>query len=649
MSGPPGVGRGPGPRGHGPGMAIDPTAKVRDFRGSLTRLVAALQPHRARMVVVAVFSAVGVLFNVLGPKVLGDATNIIFAGVVGRMVPAGVTREQAIAAVRASGERQLADMLSGIDFVPGRGVDVGLLGRTLLVVLALYLMAALAQWISARILTRIVQETGYTLRQTVQAKIDRLPLSYFGGHARGDLLSRVTNDIDNITQSLQQTLSQVVTSVLTVVGVLAMMVWLSWQLALISLVVVPVSAVVTMRIAKLAQPHFVRQWKATGDVGGVVEEAFTGQDVIAAFGAEDDFAAQFRRHNETLYDSSFRAQFISSTMMPTMGFLSNISYVGVAVVGGLQVANGAITLGAVQAFIQYSRQFNQPLSQLASMANLVQSGLASAERVFELLDAEEEVPDVVTAALPPSVGEVVFEDVTFSYNPGTPVITGLSLTARPGQAVAIVGPTGAGKTTLVNLLMRFYEVDSGRILIDGVDTRAISRDDLRARIGMVLQDTWLLEASVEENIAYARSGATHADVVEAAAATSVDRLVRTLPDGYDTVVSGDSISAGEKQLLTIARAFLADPEILVLDEATSSVDTRTELLVQQAMNRLRHGRTSFIIAHRLSTIRDADLIVVMEHGDVVEQGTHESLIAADGAYAHLYRSQFAGQDGAGEP
>jgi ATP-binding cassette subfamily B protein len=631
-------GPGPGPGGR----VVDPTRKVKDFRATLNRLLGTLHPHRFRLVAVVLATGLSVFLNVLGPKVLGDATNVIFAGVVGRMVPAGVTKEEAVAALRASGESQLADLMSAVDFVPGQGIDLALLGQIVLTVLALYVGAALAALVAARILTRVVQETGFTLRRTVQEKLDRLPLAYLSGHARGDVLSRVTNDIDNITQTLQQTLSQVVTAVLTVVGVLGMMVWLSWQLSLIALVVVPLSAYVTVTIAKRAQPNFVRQWKATGDVGGVVEEAFTGHEVIAAFGGESRFASDFATSNDELYDASWQAQFISNTMMPTMMFLSNVSYVAVAVAGGLKVLNGTITLGEVQAFIQYSRQFNQPLAQLASMANLLQSGLASAERVFELLDEREERPDVVTGALPAQVGEVVFDHVTFSYLPGTPVITNLSLRAAPGQTVAIVGPTGAGKTTLVNLLMRFYEVDSGRILIDGVDTATVSRDDVRSRIGMVLQDTWLLEASIADNIAYARPQATEEEVLAAAVATNVDRLVRTLPDGYDTIVTDESISSGEKQLITIARAFLADPQILVLDEATSSVDTRTEVLVQHAMHALRQGRTSFIIAHRLSTIRDADLIVVMEHGDVVEQGTHESLLAAGGAYAVLYQAQFEG-------
>lgn len=637
MSGPHGPRGGPGGPG---GRTIDPTRKAKDFRGAFARLLRTLHPQRFRMLAVVLATGLSVFLNVLGPKVLGDATNVIFSGVVGRMVPAGVSKEEAVAALRTSGESELADMMAAVDFVPGQGIDLALLGQTVLTVLALYVGAALAALLAARILTRVVQETGYLLRRTVQEKIDRLPLGYLSGHARGDVLSRVTNDIDNITQTLQQTLSQVVTAILTVVGVLGMMLWLSWQLSLIALVVVPLSAVVTVTIAKRAQPNFVRQWKATGDIGGVVEEAFTGHEVIAAFGSEAQFASDFATSNDELYDASWRAQFISNTMMPTMMFLSNVSYVAVAVVGGLKVLNGTITLGEVQAFIQYSRQFNQPLAQLASMANLLQSGLASAERVFELLDAEEERPDVVTGALPAQVGEVVFDDVTFSYTPGTPVITNLSLTAEPGRTVAIVGPTGAGKTTLVNLLMRFYEVDSGRILIDGVDIASVSRDDVRSRIGMVLQDTWLLEASVAENITYARPEASEEEMRQAAVATNVDRLVRTLPDGYDTVVTDESISAGEKQLITIARAFLADPQILVLDEATSSVDTRTEVLVQHAMHALRQGRTSFIIAHRLSTIRDADLIVVMEEGDVVEQGAHADLLAAGGAYARLYQAQF---------
>lgn len=629
---------------HGPMRGADPTARSNNFGATVRRLFSSLREHRLRLIVVVVLTVASVAMNVVGPRVLGEGTNLIFAGMIGSQLPPGLAREEAIAMVRASGEAQMADMLEGVNFVPGEGIDFGALGRTALLVLALYLSSAIFSWLAARILARITQDTGYAMRREVQAKIDTLPLSYLDSHARGDMLSRVTNDIDNVTQTLQQSLSQIVTSVLTIVGILAMMLSVSVQLSLIALIVVPISALAAVQIAKRAQPQFTRQWKATGDVGAVIEEAFSGHEVIAAYGAQSAFEADFAAHNGELYESSRLAQFISNTMMPVMGFLSNIGYVAIAVIGGVKVANGQISLGEVQAFIQYSRQFNQPISQLASMANLLQSGAASAERVFELLDAEEETPDAVTQELPAEVGEVVFENVSFSYNPGTPVITNLNLRAAPGQTVAIVGQTGAGKTTLVNLLMRFYEVDSGRILIDGVDIRNVSRDDVRCRFGMVLQDTWLVEDSIEHNISFARRDASREEIVAAAHATSVDRLVRSLPEGYDTLVTDESMSAGEKQLVTIARAFLADPQMLILDEATSSVDTRTEVLVQKAMNTLRVGRTAFVIAHRLSTIRNADLIVVMEQGDVVEQGTHDELLKVNGAYARLYRSQFDVED-----
>jgi ATP-binding cassette subfamily B protein len=512
-------------------------------------------------------------------------------------------------------------------------------------VVAIYVASALFSWVQGLITTGVVQRTVFRLREEVEAKLGRLPLKYFDGQPRGEVLSRVTNDIDNVAQTLQQTLSQLITSVLTVVGVLGMMFWISPLLAVVALVTIPLSVVVTAAIAKRSQPQFVAQWKWTGSLNAHIEEMYTGHALVKVFGRQRQAVGEFHDQNAELYQASFKAQFISGIIQPAMGFIANLNYVIVAVVGGLRVASGAMTLGDVQAFIQYSRQFTQPITQIASMMNLLQSGVASAERVFELLDAPEQEPDPAEPArLPERVqGRVVFEDVSFRYVEDTPLIEDLSLVAEPGQTVAIVGPTGAGKTTLVNLLMRFYEIDGGRITLDGVDTRATTRDALRSQVGMVLQDTWLFGGTIRENIAYGAPDVPEERLVEAAVATHVDQFVRSLPDGYDTVIDDEAanLSAGEKQLLTIARAFLADPAILVLDEATSSVDTRTEVLVQQAMNALRSGRTSFVIAHRLSTIRDADVILVMEHGSIVEQGSHDELLAAGGAYARLYASQFA--------
>ncbi|MPV35778.1 ABC transporter ATP-binding protein [Georgenia subflava] len=629
---------------HGPGPGLPPGQKSMNFGPSLRRLLQHLRVERPWMILVVVLGAAAVSLQVLGPKLLGDATNIVFNGVVGRMLPEGITQDQAVQGLRAAGEDQVADMVSGMDVVPGQGIDFGALGTTLLTVLAVYLVSALFLWGQGLILAYVVQRTGYRLRRDVQAKIDRLSLRHLDSQARGDTLSRVTNDIDNVTQSLQQTLSQLITSTLTVLGVLGMMFYLSWQLALIALVTVPLSAVMTMAIAKRAQPEFVAQWTSTGTLGGHVEEAFTGHELVTAFNSQDSFTETFDAENDKLYRASFKAQFISGTIMPAMAFVSNLNYVLVAVVGGLRVASGALTLGEVQAFIQYSRQFSQPLAQIASMANLVQSGVASAERIFELMDAEEEIPDPAPGNAPAHLrGKVEFDDVSFRYEADTPLIEHLDLVVEPGQTVAVVGPTGAGKTTLVNLIMRFYEIDGGRILLDGVDTREMTREELRARIGMVLQDTWLFKGTIAENIAFGRTDADEQDVLAAARATGVDRFVHSLPEGYETVIDdeGGGVSTGEKQLITIARAFLSDPQILILDEATSSVDTRTEVLVQQAMGELRKGRTSFVIAHRLSTIRDADLILVMESGRIVEQGTHAGLLEAGGAYARLYESQFA--------
>lgn len=623
---------------------VDPTRRSRDVKGAVKRTVAYLRPERTALIIVVALMALAVAAQVYGPKVLGQGTNLIVAGMVGRSMPAGATAEQVIAGLRAAGEQRMADALSTMDFTPGVGLDTGQLARVLGLALVLYVASALLMWISSRMIAGIVQRSGYRLRAQVNEHIDALPLSYLDSHARGDLLSRVTNDIDNLTQTLQQSLSQIIQSVFTVVGILAMMVWISWELSLIALIVVPVALIATGLIAKRAQPHFGTQWRATGEVGAIVEESFTGHEIIAAYGLQSASEADFAKHNEELANAVYRSQFISGTIMPTMNLLSNISYVLIAVVGGIRIANGQMNVGDIQAFIQYSRQFNQPLAQLGSMVNLIQSGAASAERIFDMLDAPEQRPDTSAAHLPPNARGVSFEHVRFSYKPGVEVIRDLSLTVEPGQTVAIVGPTGAGKTTLVNLLMRFYEVDSGRIRIDGIDIADVDRDELRERFGMVLQDTWLFEGTIADNIAFGKAGASRADVEAAALDTGVDAMIRTLPEGYDTVISeeAETISAGEKQLITIARAFLADPQILILDEATSSVDTRTEMLVQQAMTRLRAGRTGFIIAHRLSTIRDADVIVVMEDGDVVETGNHDSLLAAGGHYANLYQAQFAG-------
>ena len=486
-----------------------------------------------------------------------------------------------------------------------------------------------------------MQRSIYTLRSQVEEKVNRLPLSYFDKQTRGELLSRVTNDIDNISQALQQTLSQFLTSVLTIIGVTVMMVVISPVLALIALVTIPVSILVTAVIGKRSQRLFIEQWKSTGELNGHIEEAFTGQSLVKVFGRQREVEAVFAERNSVLFRSSFGAQFVSGLILPTMLFIGNLNYVAIAVVGGLRVASGTMNLGDVQAFIQYTRMFTQPLTQLASMANLLQSGIASAERVFEVLDEEEQVPEEASA-LNPTSGRVAFEHISFSYDKAQPLITDLSLVAEPGSTVAIVGPTGAGKTTLVNLIMRFYELDSGRITLDGVDIATVPRSALRSDIGMVLQDTWLFHGTIRENIAYGRPTATEEDIHAAAEATYVDRFVHALPDGYDTVLDEEAsnISAGEKQLITIARAFLADPALLILDEATSSVDTRTEVLVQRAMAALRTDRTSFVIAHRLSTIRDADVILVMEDGQIVEQGTHQELLEARGHYFDLYNSQF---------
>ncbi|MEU5305701.1 ABC transporter ATP-binding protein [Streptomyces noursei] len=626
-------------------MMGGPIDKSLNFKGSGKRLLAQMRPERGLITVALLLGVLSVALTVVGPKVLGRATDLIMAGIVGRDLPAGLTKEQAADLLRAHGQGGLADLVASMPVAPGPHTDFGAVGMVLLFVALIYVGSSVFGFVQARIATRVVQRTVFRLREQVEEKLARLPLSYFDKQQRGEVLSRATNDIDNIQQTLQQTLSQIVASLLTIVGVLGMMFWISWLLALVALVTVPVSVVVATKVGKRAQPQFVQQWKTTGKLNAHIEEMYTGHSLVKVFGRQKESAALFREQNDALYSAGFKAQFISGIIQPAMMFIGNLNYVLVAVVGGLRVASGALSIGDVQAFVQYSRQFSQPLTQVASMANLVQSGVASAERVFELLDAEEQHPDAERPARPEQVtGRVAFEGVSFRYDENKPLIEDLSLSVRPGQTVAIVGPTGAGKTTLVNLLMRFYEVRDGRITLDGVDIAEMSREELRGHIGMVLQDTWLFGGTIAENIAYgAPEGTSRDKVVEAARATHVDRFVRTLPDGYDTVIDeeGANVSVGEKQLITIARAFLAEPAILVLDEATSSVDTRTEVLIQHAMAQLRSGRTSFVIAHRLSTIRDADVILVMENGSIVEQGTHDTLLSADGAYARLYAAQFA--------
>ncbi|OII38901.1 multidrug ABC transporter ATP-binding protein [Plantibacter sp. MMLR14_011] len=622
-----------------------PSKKAEQFWPSAKRLVGLLAPEKVKMSIVVGLVVLSVVLTVIAPKILGLAMDAIFNGVMGSQLPAGATLDQVVDQARASGNDQYADMLEKSDITPGQGIDFTLLGRLIIIVLGMYIVASILNWAQGYILNGLVMRVVYNLRRDIERKLNRLPLSYFDTRQRGDLMSRVTNDVDNIQTALQQAFSQLVQSALTVLGITAMMFIVSWQLALIALIALPLSALIAGVIGSRSQKLFTAQWKNTGSLNGHIEESFSGLELVRVFGRDKEMLAEFDERNEKLYRAAFGAQFVSGMIMPAMTFVSYLSYVLIAVVGGLRVASGQMTLGDATAFIQYSREFSQPLSQIAGMANQLQSGVASAERTFELLDAEEQDPETADAHLPEHTdGHVEFDGVSFSYDPEKPLIEDLSFSAQPGQTVAIVGPTGAGKTTLVNLVMRFYELTGGRILLDGVDITALTRAELRSQVGMVLQDAWLFDGTIRENIRYGRLDASDAEVVEAAEATMVDRFVRQLPDGYDTVLDADggSVSAGERQLITIARAFIAKPKLLILDEATSSVDTRTELLVQHAMAALRSDRTSFVIAHRLSTIRDADTILVMENGRIVEQGSHAQLLEVDGAYAELYRTQFRG-------
>ena len=624
-----------------------PPRKPKHFWPSVKRLFGLIATEKLGLINVVLLVIGSVVLTVIAPKILGKAMDVVYSGVIGSQMPAGANIDDIIAGARAEGRDDFANMLATADVVPGQGIDFTTLGQIIIIVLLMYLVASMLMWAQGYILNALVMRVVYRLREDIERKINRLPLRYFDTRQRGDVMSRVTNDVDNIQQALQQAFSQLVQSALTILGIGVMMFIVSWQLALLALIALPLSAIIAGVIGTRSQKLFKAQWKHTGDVNGHVEESFSGLDVVRAFGRDEIMLEEFDRRNESLFVASAGAQFVSGMIMPAMQFVSYLSYVLIAVAGGLKVASGQMTLGDATAFIQYSREFSQPIAEMAGVANMLQSGVASAERTFELIDAEEEEPDAARTMLSQRIrGQVEFSEVSFRYTEDTPLIEKVSFTADPGHTVAIVGPTGAGKTTLVNLVMRFYEITGGQILLDGTDVQDLTRADLRSHVGMVLQDAWLFEGTIRENIRYGRLDATDDEVMDAAKATMVDRFVRQLPAGYDTVIDSDggSVSAGERQLITIARAFLADPSLLILDEATSSVDTRTEILVQQAMAALRTDRTSFVIAHRLSTIRDAHTILVMEDGAIVEHGNHDELLAAGGAYYRLYMSQFRGED-----
>jgi ATP-binding cassette subfamily B protein len=624
-----------------------PPAAPGDGRGAALRLGPWFRPERSRLAASFAVGTISVVLATIGPDLLGNATNVLFAGVAGQSFPAGQSKAQVIAGLRAHGQGQLADLFNSVNFIPGVGLDLAGLGRILGLAAAIYALSFVFSWLQSYLMAGVVTRIVFRLRQAVAEKLERLPLRYLDSHPHGDILSRVTNDIDIMLTGLQEGLTPLLTSVITVLGVLGMMFWLSPLLAVVSLATMAVSIVAAGAVARRSDVLYDAERAGTGRLNGLVEETHTGHALVRAFGQGDAMIDEFGRRNGALFQASLRAQFLSGVVLPVVSFVANLNFVLIAALGGFQVASGALSLGTVQAFIQYSRRFSIPLLQIAGQLNLIQSGLASARRVFEFLDAPEEAAVLEGAASPtvpvPVAGAIQFRHVSFRYDPDRPLIEDLTLDVSPGQTVAIVGPTGAGKTTLINLLMRFYEVDSGHILLDGVDYRDLGRDAVRRCFGMVLQDTWLFAGTIWDNIAYGREGACDEDIVAAARAAHADDFIRTLPDGYATVLDGDAaaLSSGQKQLLTIARAFLADPGILILDEATSNVDTRTEQMIQDAMAHLRSGRTSFVIAHRLSTVRDAATIVVLDAGRVVEQGTHEDLLARRGQYHTLYNTQFA--------
>ncbi|MDQ0089769.1 ATP-binding cassette subfamily B protein [Paenibacillus anaericanus] len=606
---------GPGGGHGGPGGMGRPVEKAKDFKGTLRRLLQYLRPHKMQLLAVLFMAVLSTVFSIVSPKVMGKATTKLFEGIIGKM--------------------------KGI---PGAEIDFQYVGQIIMILLGLYLLSALFSYFQQYIMASVAQRTVFDLRRDVNDKLTRLPLKYYDARTHGETLSRVTNDVDNISSTLQQSMTQLITAVLTIIGVIVMMLTISPLMTLIAVLTLPLSVVAITSIAKRSQKQFIRQQKELGQLNGHVEEMYTGHKVIKAFGREHKSLQQFEEINERLYEAGWKAQFISGVIMPIMSFIGNIGYVLVAVVGGILVTKGRITVGDIQAFIQYSRQFTMPITQTANIANIIQSTVASAERVFEILDEEEEVAEVAKPiALAQPQGNVAFDHVKFGYDDKNILIEDMNISAKPGETIAIVGPTGAGKTTLINLLMRFYEVTDGAITVDGVNIAHMKRGDLRSLFGMVLQDTWLFNGTIRDNIAYGREGATEEEVIRAAKTAHADHFIRTLPHGYDTILNEEAsnISQGQKQLLTIARAILADPAILILDEATSSVDTRTEVYIQKAMNELMKGRTSFVIAHRLSTIKDANLILVMNHGSVIEKGTHEELLAQGGFYADLYNSQFS--------